>query len=79
MICLLDELRFQAQRGDYGPGDMDELIEEVLATYRQGEAATWERTLANGRTLGTTCMVAKSSFTVAGTSSLSALDLRQVF
>ncbi|MCH7795172.1 MAG: PAS-domain containing protein, partial [Proteobacteria bacterium] len=46
-----DELRFQAERGDYGPGDAAEAMEEILAIYRKGEAARWERTLANGRTL----------------------------
>ncbi len=28
-----DELRYQAERGDFGPGDKDDLIEEVVATY----------------------------------------------
>lgn len=46
---MLDELRFQVERGDFGPGDADELVEEVLAFYRKGEAARWERPLANGR------------------------------
>ncbi len=45
-------MRYQADRGDYGPGDKDELIEEVLANYHQGEAASWERTIASsGRTI----------------------------
>ena len=49
---MLDELRYQAERGDFGPGDKDDLIDEVLAIYRQGEAARWERTIArSGRTL----------------------------
>jgi PAS domain S-box-containing protein len=49
---VLDETRYQAERGDYGPGDKDELIEEVLAIYRQGDAASWERTIASsGRTI----------------------------
>jgi PAS domain S-box-containing protein len=47
---IRDELRYQADRGDFGPGDKDELIEEVIANYRQGEAASWERTISgNGR------------------------------
>jgi PAS domain S-box-containing protein len=47
-----DHLRYQADRGDFGPGDRDELIEEVLRIYRQGEAASWERTIASsGRTI----------------------------
>ena len=47
----LDELRFQAERGDYGPGDAAEAMEKVRAIYRKGEAARWERTIATGRTL----------------------------
>ena len=46
---MLDELRFQAERGDFGPGDAAKVVEEVLALYRSGDAARWERTLANGR------------------------------
>jgi class 3 adenylate cyclase/PAS domain-containing protein len=49
---LRDELRFQADRGDYGPGDKDELIEQVVAIYQRGEAVSYERTIAgSGRTL----------------------------
>jgi PAS domain S-box-containing protein len=49
---IRDELRYQADRGDFGPGDKDALIEEVLAVYLRGEAASWERTIASsGRTL----------------------------
>ncbi len=48
---MLDELRFQAERGDFGTGDEVEAIEKVLAIYRRGEAARWERTLATGRTI----------------------------
>jgi signal transduction histidine kinase len=48
---LRDELRYQAERGDFGPGDKDELIEEVVAIYQRGEAASYERTITSGRTL----------------------------
>jgi PAS domain S-box-containing protein len=41
-----DHLRYQAERGDFGPGDKDALIEEVLAVYRRGKAASWQRTIA---------------------------------
>jgi PAS domain S-box-containing protein len=48
----LDETRFQAERGDYGPGDKDELIEQVVAIYQRGEAVSYERAIADsGRTL----------------------------
>ncbi len=47
-----DELRYQAERGDFGPGDKDDLIEEVAATYQKGEAVSYEREIAgSGRTL----------------------------
>ncbi len=49
---ILDEARFQAERGDYGPGDKDDLIEQVAATLRRGEAVSIERAIAgSGRTI----------------------------
>ena len=47
-----DALRYQAERGDFGPGDRDDLIERVVANYQRGEAGNFERTIAgSGRTL----------------------------
>ena len=49
---IRDELRYQADRGDFGPGDKDDLIEQVVATYQRGEAVSYERAIAgSGRTL----------------------------
>ena len=49
---IRDELRYQADRGDFGPGDKDELIEQVVATYQKGEAVSYEREIAgSGRTV----------------------------
>ncbi len=49
---IRDEMRFQADRGDFGPGNKDGLIERVIATYRRGEAVSYEREIAgSGRTL----------------------------
>ncbi len=48
---ILREVRFQADRGDYGPGDKDDLIEELVAAYRKDEAVSYERTMPSGRTL----------------------------
>ena len=48
---ILDEARFQAERGDYGPGDPDKLMEESLVPYESGEPESYERTLPGGRTL----------------------------
>jgi class 3 adenylate cyclase len=49
---IRDELRYQAERGDFGPGDKDELVEQVLAVYPRGEVVSFERAIAGtGRTL----------------------------
>jgi len=49
---MLDELRYQANRGDFGPGDKDDLIEELVANYQRGEAVSYERAITgSGRTL----------------------------
>jgi len=48
---ILDEARFQAERGDYGPGDLDKLIEESLVPYESGVSESYERTLPGGQTL----------------------------
>ena len=48
---LHDELRFQAQRGDYGSDDPDKFIEDVDALFESGEPISYERTLPTGRTL----------------------------
>jgi PAS domain-containing protein len=37
------ELRYQADRGDFGPGDKDDLIEQVVATNQIGRASCRER------------------------------------
>ena len=42
-------LRCNAERGEYGPGDADALVQERLALARRGEAHRFERTLFNGR------------------------------
>jgi PAS domain S-box-containing protein len=47
-----DELRYQAERGDFGPGDKDDLVEQAVATYQRGEAVNYEREITgSGRTL----------------------------
>jgi len=46
-----EEVRFQAERGDFGPGDKDELVEQVLNLDQGGKTTSWERTFPNGRTL----------------------------
>jgi len=41
-------LRFNAERGEYGPGDVDAQVRERLLLARRGEAHRYERTLFNG-------------------------------
>ena len=50
-MAMREEVLFQSERGDYGPGNKDELVEQMLDLYQGGQAASWERTLPNGRTL----------------------------
>jgi class 3 adenylate cyclase len=47
-----EEVRFQAERGDFGPGNIAELVEKVLNLDQGGKTRSWERTFPNGRTLG---------------------------
>ena len=46
-----EEVRFQNERGDFGPGSEDTYVKEMLNFYRRGKATSWERTLPHGRTL----------------------------
>ena len=48
---MSDELHYQAERGDFGPGDADALIEQVLGRYRRVEATSIERNIPGGPTL----------------------------
>jgi len=41
-------LRFNAERGEYGPGDADAQVQERLELARRAEAHRFERTLFNG-------------------------------
>ena len=40
--------RFGAQRGDYGPGDVEELVRRRVETRRRGEVYQYERVMPNG-------------------------------
>ena len=48
---LRDEAEFQARRGDFGKGDVLDLVGLALDIYRGTEAESWERTILEGRTL----------------------------
>jgi len=49
--AMLDELRFQVERGDFGPVSLAEIQEQVFAIYRSGQESRRERTFPNGRTV----------------------------
>ncbi len=45
-------VRYQAERGDFGPGDNDDLIEQAVARYKRGVSVSYEREIAgSGRTV----------------------------
>ena len=48
---MLDELQFQAERGDFGPGDREKLVDEIVDFYRKRETVSMERKIPSGRTL----------------------------
>ena len=45
----LEELKYQAKRGDLGSGNPDELIENTLAKHADDETVFFEREVTNGR------------------------------
>ncbi len=50
-MSVREEVCFQAERGDFGPGNKDELVEQVLSLDQGGKAKSRERTFPDGRTL----------------------------
>ncbi|MCZ6760338.1 MAG: PAS-domain containing protein, partial [Gemmatimonadetes bacterium] len=48
---LHDVVRFRAERGDYGPGDPEALVEQRIEDYRRGETTTKEERRPGGRVL----------------------------
>jgi Amt family ammonium transporter len=42
-------VRFQAERGDFGSGDVDDLVDKVMATLMSREPALYQRRLSTGR------------------------------
>jgi len=43
--------RYQADRGDLGPGDQDQLVGQMVERFQSGQSAHYERHLPNGRTI----------------------------
>lgn len=50
-ISIADVLRYRAQRGDLGDGDIDELVERRLKTMRKGEVLRSERVMRSGQVI----------------------------
>lgn len=48
---LREPVRLRAERGDYGSGDLDDLIEQRLSGYTDSKSFRTEERLPNGRTL----------------------------
>jgi PAS domain S-box-containing protein len=46
-----EEANFQAERGDFGTENTDAAVQAAFDIYREGAPASWERKLADGRTL----------------------------
>ena len=46
-----DELRYQADRGDFGAGDRNELVEGVIADYWTGDVVSYKRYIPDGPAL----------------------------
>ena len=46
-----DIYRFNAQRGEYGPGDIEQLVAERIDLAKQNVAHSFERTLPDGALL----------------------------
>jgi sigma-B regulation protein RsbU (phosphoserine phosphatase) len=55
---MRDELRYQAERGDLGSGNKEDLVEGIVARYQEaqttGEHKSFERQIHSGRTLQVT-------------------------
>ena len=47
-LTMADLFRFNAERGEYGDGDIDKLVADRLARAKQGVAHVYERTRPDG-------------------------------
>lgn len=50
-VTLAELLRCSAERGDFGPGDIDALVAERLGEIKQSEKREIERAMADGQIL----------------------------
>src|SRR3546814_3623753 len=50
-LSVEDIIRYSAEHGEYGPGDVETIVDGLLTQYRRREPATYERRLADGTVL----------------------------
>ena len=50
-VTAEDIIRYSAENGEYGPGDVETIVAELLAQYRSRTPITYERRLADGTVL----------------------------
>ena len=50
-VPVEDIIRYSAEHGEYGPGDVESIVSDLLTQYRRHEPATYERRLADGTVL----------------------------
>jgi PAS domain S-box-containing protein len=48
---MREEAKFQVERGDFGTENAQAAVDAAFGIYRKNEPASWERNLADGRTL----------------------------
>lgn len=50
-VTAEDIIRYSAEHGEYGPGDVETIVAELMAQYRSRTPITYERRLADGTVL----------------------------
>ena len=69
-IPVEDIIRYSAEQGEYGPGDVETIVRDLLAQYRLRAPATYERRLEDG-----TVLEVRTSPMPAGGVAVSLMDL----
>jgi Na+/proline symporter/signal transduction histidine kinase/CheY-like chemotaxis protein len=50
-VSVEEIIRYSAEQGEYGPGNVESIVEDLLTSYREHEPVTYERQLADGTVL----------------------------
>ncbi|MBO23474.1 MAG: hybrid sensor histidine kinase/response regulator [Rhodospirillaceae bacterium] len=69
-VPIEDIIRYSAEQGEYGPGDVETIVRDLLAQYRLRRPATYERRLDDG-----TVLEVRTSPMPAGGVAVSLMDL----